>query len=917
MKKRRQFQKILVLVLSFVMLLTGTAENVTLAAAGEKRSSERYVVDDVIYECDASTRECVLAGHAADIAGVVKIPDSIVIDEMKYMVTGIEGYAFWNCTALTDIIIPESVTSIGDSAFSGCEKITVYCAEGSIAQTYASVNGLDFYVYPAGGYAIEVQASAIEPVSNSVPTDAVMKINGEIDDTADLWNEGGTRVRLSTELKTAIAGFNQPMLEVRELPGDAQITIWDFTWQMNGMTLGAGESSQITADLSGGNEFSIEVPYGNTAVIWIYDGQPANIEPTNAPVKTLPLSEEEGYTAWMRYCDNNWGWANNDNLEANVGSAVKIVDNGTYTLELKKSDFAEIPESTAEGAMVWAIEMVGMADAQNFDTSDLNIRDVVIKVDGRKISTDSSKMYFGNIEDSNDVLRLEICNEWGYGNGDFKTRDVDENDDPIAAGFDLSRVRFNESLSVTFTLEGIREGSTPEGAWVDADDGSVVRTGTGFVAGDPDRMPLPEEEGYTACMLYTDNNWSWVNWNPGENGREAVITGNGTYTVSLHRKDFAEMPEDAADGAMVWVVDLIGMANAQNFDTSKLTIRDVTIRVDGRKIWTDSSKMYYGDIERKGDIRLEICNEWGYGSTYGDFRTRDIDENGDPIAAGFDLSKVKFEDSVSVTFTLEGIREGSTPEGAWMNAEEEPVVKTAVGTVQGDPDQMPSPTPTRRPHVPEWPHVSYSPAYPRPSDDLDLRDDDFMEDLAVEGLDIAVGNTVKKGFLTVPQVELFWDANDRCDGYEIWRSNGGKNFRRVDIIDDEEETEWYDTTVKKGRRYSYQVLGYIDGEDGEVLRAEDENYVSATIRRTVKSCRYTAKRTRNKLTLIFNKAEGTSCQIRVKYGRGKNWKKVTCRLNRKIVCKVSPKKLKLRVRTGERVGRRMKYSRWTKAKMVW
>ncbi len=39
-------------------------------------------------------------------------------------VTGIGGYAFYNCTGLTSIEIPNSVTSIGSYAFSGCSGLT-------------------------------------------------------------------------------------------------------------------------------------------------------------------------------------------------------------------------------------------------------------------------------------------------------------------------------------------------------------------------------------------------------------------------------------------------------------------------------------------------------------------------------------------------------------------------------------------------------------------------------------------------------------------------------------------------------------------------------------------------------------------------------------------------------------------------
>ena len=49
--------------------------------------------------------------------GVVRSLSDIVIPSS---VTSIGDCAFWDCSSLSDIIIPSSVTSIGDSAFEGC-----------------------------------------------------------------------------------------------------------------------------------------------------------------------------------------------------------------------------------------------------------------------------------------------------------------------------------------------------------------------------------------------------------------------------------------------------------------------------------------------------------------------------------------------------------------------------------------------------------------------------------------------------------------------------------------------------------------------------------------------------------------------------------------------------------------------------
>lgn len=63
----------------------------------------------------------------------INIPDSVA---------SIGDYAFRGCNSLTSINIPNSVTIIGNSAFDGCTNLTIYCEQGSYAETYANTNNI-------------------------------------------------------------------------------------------------------------------------------------------------------------------------------------------------------------------------------------------------------------------------------------------------------------------------------------------------------------------------------------------------------------------------------------------------------------------------------------------------------------------------------------------------------------------------------------------------------------------------------------------------------------------------------------------------------------------------------------------------------------------------------------------------------
>ncbi len=188
---------------------------------------------------------------------------------------------------------------------------------------------------------------------------------------------------------------------------------------------------------------------------------------------------------------------------------------------------------------------------------------------------------------------------------------------------------------------------------------------------------------YEAFLMYASSDWSVQCMDAtSENATKADVTGDGTYTVAIsgfewEDEDTAEMVPATGTGATVFCVDIDGLANAlgcgkdaEGYDALEtaadkmafaqatgLKISDVVItatNTDGTStdIAVDESKLYYGDIEGNGKIRLEIFNAYG-----------DTSKDAPIDAAGF-----SFDDSLSVTFTVSGTGMGAAADDTATDA---------------------------------------------------------------------------------------------------------------------------------------------------------------------------------------------------------------------------------------------------------
>lgn len=87
------------------------------------------IVEGISYEMNEDgTVTIVSANHTAE--GKYEIPSSVMIDGVEHIVTEIGANAFWGCTDMTTVTIPETICVLGDGAFAGCTNLLEVYVEG-------------------------------------------------------------------------------------------------------------------------------------------------------------------------------------------------------------------------------------------------------------------------------------------------------------------------------------------------------------------------------------------------------------------------------------------------------------------------------------------------------------------------------------------------------------------------------------------------------------------------------------------------------------------------------------------------------------------------------------------------------------------------------------------------------------------
>lgn len=298
-------------------------------------------------------------------------------------------------------------------------------------------------------------------------------------------------------------------------------------------------------------------------------------DPATLSVNYIPQLEKYGYTASLTcYGASTTG---QDQSDAWSSATITIPGSsvGTYTVTFNTKE----PRSNGK---VFVLDLKGFAAAN----PNAFVRVDSIVADGKSVPFDQNKFYFGDIEGKGNY-RIEMANIWGCGHNEGWDGLADT---PFHPGGGATKnetaLAFNSTFSVTFTVVAMEANL----------DFSVKQTAIGLNAG-----------------------WSM----PGNWGKENPAAIKVKYNAATHRYELQnkddislKLTADECDKGVApsnGAVNLIDVVGIRNYFPG-FSMQLISVNNDNVSVPFVASNILYGDIEKKGNFRVELHNIWGAGT---------------------------------------------------------------------------------------------------------------------------------------------------------------------------------------------------------------------------------------------------------------------------------------------------------------
>ena len=143
-------------------------------------SAIEFTVNGVRYSVNSDNTTVTVAGYPSgnEPTGDLTIPESVTFRGCPYPVTSIGNSAFSGCSGLKSVTIGNSVTKIGDRAFDWCSGLTSVTIPNSVTEIgegafdgCSSLTRIDAYPNPE-----QVKVSTVGDIFYGVPKDGTLHV---------------------------------------------------------------------------------------------------------------------------------------------------------------------------------------------------------------------------------------------------------------------------------------------------------------------------------------------------------------------------------------------------------------------------------------------------------------------------------------------------------------------------------------------------------------------------------------------------------------------------------------------------------------------------------------------------------------------------------------------------------------------
>ena len=129
-KMKHSITTILIAVLMCMVRVNVFAHDIAVANSNGVTIYYNWIKNNT--ELSVSYQSSSDSDYSNEYTGSIVIPSSVIYQEQTYNVTSIGSWAFYGCSGLTSVTIPNSVTSIGNEAFYDCSRLTSVTIPNSV-----------------------------------------------------------------------------------------------------------------------------------------------------------------------------------------------------------------------------------------------------------------------------------------------------------------------------------------------------------------------------------------------------------------------------------------------------------------------------------------------------------------------------------------------------------------------------------------------------------------------------------------------------------------------------------------------------------------------------------------------------------------------------------------------------------------